>query len=253
MRPTDSPRHAHHRHRPPPTAGLPARIFTIAPSTSATTSPETSPPATTSPPAPTSPARHHRHHRPPPTLLTTDPAVSPTPTPATTAARRRSAPRTHRGPAGPARGATRWRAVLPAPSALLRPDGGGRPAPWAPCRSPGPTSPAPAVPPRSPAGNGWPRRPHPPPRRLAPDRHAAGGWASAPPAAPWPGVAGAQRQRRIAESRPGRTPSGLVKRTPQVVDTGEVQAVGRGHNDHLLASLPAATPHGSDMTSATPP
>jgi hypothetical protein len=38
-----------------------------------------------------------------------------------------------------------------------------------------------------------------------------------------------------------RTPSGLVKRTPRVVDTGEMQAIGRHPDDDLLASLSRVT------------
>jgi hypothetical protein len=38
-----------------------------------------------------------------------------------------------------------------------------------------------------------------------------------------------------------RTPSGLVKRTPRVVDTGEMQAIGRSPDDDLLASLSRVT------------
>jgi hypothetical protein len=52
-----------------------------------------------------------------------------------------------------------------------------------------------------------------------------------------------------AESQARRTPSGLVKRTPRVVDTGEVPAVGRGPNDDLLTSLSRYT-SGRDMTGA---
>jgi hypothetical protein len=48
-----------------------------------------------------------------------------------------------------------------------------------------------------------------------------------------------------------RTPSGLVKRTPRVVDTGEVRAIGRGPNDDLLASLSRYT-NGRELTGATP-
>jgi hypothetical protein len=38
-----------------------------------------------------------------------------------------------------------------------------------------------------------------------------------------------------------RTPSGLVKRSPRVVDTGEMRAIGRSPDDDLLASLSRVT------------
>ncbi|HEX6167391.1 MAG TPA: hypothetical protein VFZ30_11425, partial [Acidimicrobiales bacterium] len=62
--------------------------------------------------------------------------------------------------------------------------------------------------------------------------------AAPPPAAP-PGLGAppghGQAGNGHGETR--RTPSGLVKRTPRVVDTGEIRAVGPGPNDDLLASL----------------
>ncbi|HEX6421138.1 MAG TPA: hypothetical protein VFZ77_21720, partial [Acidimicrobiales bacterium] len=62
--------------------------------------------------------------------------------------------------------------------------------------------------------------------------------AAPPPAAP-PGLGAppghGQAGNGHGETR--RTPSGLVKRTPRVVDTGEIRAVGPGPDDHVIASL----------------
>jgi hypothetical protein len=100
------------------------------------------------------------------------------------------------------------------------------------------------------AGNGWPDPTSPP---------ADQPWIATPPAAAASAPAGPLAGRgpapapaaHDAESQARRTPSGLVKRTPRVVDTGEVRAVGRGPNDDLLASLSRYT-NGSDITGANP-
>ncbi|HEX6425587.1 MAG TPA: hypothetical protein VFZ79_19015, partial [Acidimicrobiales bacterium] len=58
--------------------------------------------------------------------------------------------------------------------------------------------------------------------------------AQATPPAP---IAGGLARRQPPDGEARRTPSGLVKRSPRVVDTGEIKAVGPGPDDDLLASL----------------
>ncbi|HET9609148.1 MAG TPA: hypothetical protein VFP06_06035, partial [Acidimicrobiales bacterium] len=82
-----------------------------------------------------------------------------------------------------------------------------------------------------------PHTPTPPPwpQPTPPDRPA---WLDTPPpAAAPPAAAGGLARRQPPDAEARRTPSGLVKRSPRVVDTGEIRAVGPGPNDELLASL----------------
>jgi signal transduction histidine kinase len=65
------------------------------------------------------------------------------------------------------------------------------------------------------------------------------------------GLARRQPPLTDAEAEARRTASGLVKRTPRVVDTGQVGAVDTGPNDELLASLSRYT-NGRDLTGSTP-
>ena len=91
----------------------------------------------------------------------------------------------------------------------------GRPA----AARPGPAAAPPFVP-----GPTWPATPSP-----------AG---AAPPAG---GLPHRQPAMGADDGVARRTPSGLVKRTPRVVDTGEMQAIGRSPDDDLLASLSRVT------------
>jgi hypothetical protein len=65
--------------------------------------------------------------------------------------------------------------------------------------------------------------------------------APAGPAPAVPGLSGFGPQPPSAEEEARRTASGLVKRTPRVVDTGEVRALGASPDDTLLASLSRVT------------
>ena len=91
----------------------------------------------------------------------------------------------------------------------------GRPA----AARPGPVAEPPFAP-----GPAWPATPSP-----------AG---AAPPAG---GLSRHQPAMAADDVVARRTPSGLVKRTPRVVDTGEMQAIGRSPDDDLLASLSRVT------------
>jgi signal transduction histidine kinase len=119
--------------------------------------------------------------------------------------------------------------------AFPRPDAGTTPSP------PGGPPPAPPVVP-------GPAPSDEPPWFSAPAAPAAD--AAAPPVVGGPGPA-----RRPPPADPDaearRTPTGLVKRSPRVVDTGELPMVGRGPNDDLLASLSRFT-KGRDLTGPTP-
>ena len=127
-----------------------------------------------------------------------------------------------------------------------------------------PPAPLPAAPPAGPGGwqpgpvpdNGRPTS-LPSPASGSPFGAGPGGpaWPSEPggglprrqPAEPDGGLA--RRQPAAADELSRRTPSGLVKRTPRVVDTGEMQALGRNPDDDLLASLSRITrnrPPGGD-------
>ncbi|HEX6425589.1 MAG TPA: hypothetical protein VFZ79_19025, partial [Acidimicrobiales bacterium] len=83
-------------------------------------------------------------------------------------------------------------------------------------------------------------------------------WLDTPPPTPAPGQPGngyGQAGNGHGETR--RTPSGLVKRTPRVVDTGEIKAVGPGPGDDVIASLSRYTTGrnlaGSTGAPASPP
>ncbi len=86
-------------------------------------------------------------------------------------------------------------------------------------------------------GSTWPAMP------MAPSADA--------PASPLGGGLARRRPSSDADAEARRTPSGLVKRTPRVVDTGEMPVVGRGPNDDLLASLSRYT-NGRHPTGAQP-
>jgi signal transduction histidine kinase len=123
-------------------------------------------------------------------------------------------------PPGPVPDAGRPAAARPGPPSGSGPGNGG-PAWTAPAAGhPGPA----AEPPIGPRGPAWP------PQSEAPAASSAGG-----------GPFGGGPARAGDEEGARRTPSGLVKRTPRVVDTGEMEAVGRHPDDDLLASLSRVT------------
>ncbi len=127
------------------------------------------------------------------------------------------------GPAG-------WNAG-PVPDNGRRPAAHPGPATGSPFDAGGPAWPAPAAGHPGPVSGsplgGGPAWPAPPNATDAPP--AGGGLARRQPAMP--------ADDEVAR----RTPSGLVKRTPRVVDTGEMQAIGRHPDDDLLASLSRVT------------
>ncbi|MDD9368641.1 MAG: HAMP domain-containing protein [Acidimicrobiales bacterium] len=92
----------------------------------------------------------------------------------------------------------------------------------------------------------------------APTSGAEAPWSSAPvptaDAGPAPLGGGLARRQPAndaqAESR--RTPSGLVKRSPRVVDTGEIQAVGLSADPDLLTSLSRFANPGQHVTGTAP-
>jgi hypothetical protein len=107
------------------------------------------------------------------------------------------------------------------------------PATGSPLDAGGPAWPPPVAPPVGPAtgspvgaggGPAWPAPPDP---------------AGAPP--PGGGLPWREPATAADDDVARRTPSGLVKRTPRVVDTGEMQAIGRHPDDDLLASLSRLT------------
>ncbi|HEU4398978.1 MAG TPA: hypothetical protein VFU54_14230, partial [Actinomycetota bacterium] len=136
---------------------------------------------------------------------------------------------------------------------------------WPP--TPTDTTPPPALPPTSPVrafplanltDTPTPHTTTPPPwpQPTPTDRPA---WLDTPPAtlggpaAPsglgaGPGQGHGQGGNGHGETR--RTPSGLVKRTPRVVDTGEIRAVGPGPDDQVIASLSRYTT-GRNLSGAT--
>jgi hypothetical protein len=127
------------------------------------------------------------------------------------------------------------------------------PARWSPGPVPDNGRPAAAQPgpvagsPFGAAGPAWPAPASASPGPVAGSPFGAGGpaWsgpqdaADAPP--PGGGLAGRPPATAADDDVARRTPSGLVKRTPRVVDTGEMQAIGRHPDDDLLASLSRVT------------
>jgi signal transduction histidine kinase len=154
-----------------------------------------------------------------------------------------------------------------APGPVARSGGGGEAGPGRPGGPDGPAGaggPGPAWLQGPPAAAAPPAPPAPPAAPAAPSIPAMPGGPDPGDAPPWlaaasvitgstptvPDAAAGVPPADSGETR--RTPSGLVKRTPRVVDTNEVPAVTTGPSDDLLASL-SRYASGRDLAGAVNP